>query len=187
MAEIVKAVVVQLDAYYEDAAMDEAFPTVADVVAEVASVSDVDAALITNLIAHHEIGDISQPVVSSLRRLTERCRVALLSNIWSNSDLWTSYFQQIDIAGCFNSVTFSSGVGINKPSPQLFELALQEVGSAASKSVMIGDSYRRDIVPAKSLGMHTIWICEDPIDDHPDADVVVSDFLAVESVVDTLG
>lgn len=47
---------------------------------------------------------------------------------------------------------------VSKPDKRIFEIALNRSGCKACDSVMIGDRIDNDIVPANSLGMHTIWI-----------------------------
>ena len=43
--------------------------------------------------------------------------------------------------------------GKAKPSPEPFLLAMSKLGVSASETMLVGDSIRRDIVPAKALGM----------------------------------
>ena len=55
-------------------------------------------------------------------------------------------------------VIASAEEGVSKPDPAIFELALQKSGCSPGQSMMIGDRIDNDIIPAKRLGMHTIWI-----------------------------
>jgi putative hydrolase of the HAD superfamily len=48
-------------------------------------------------------------------------------------------------------------VGVAKPDPRIYSLALARLGLAAGESMMVGDSYERDIVPAQQIGMQTCW------------------------------
>ena len=43
--------------------------------------------------------------------------------------------------------------GKAKPSPEPFLLVMQLLGVSANETMLVGDSIRRDIVPAKALGM----------------------------------
>ena len=52
----------------------------------------------------------------------------------------------------------SAEAGIAKPDPTIFRLALEQANCAAENAVMIGDRLDNDIIPAKQLGMHTIWV-----------------------------
>jgi REG-2-like HAD superfamily hydrolase len=54
---------------------------------------------------------------------------------------------------------FSGIVGFEKPDPRIFEAALQKAGGVAPDQVLhIGDSLRKDYLPARSLGMHALLL-----------------------------
>ncbi len=62
-----------------------------------------------------------------------------------------------------DSVVISDEVAISKPRPEIFQFALGQARVAAVDAVMVGNDYLNDILPAKHLGMRTIWIeREDP-------------------------
>ncbi len=61
-------------------------------------------------------------------------------------------FQYIDL------VIASAEEGVAKPDKQIFEIALDRSNCKPNNAVMIGDRIDNDIVPAKLMGMHTIWI-----------------------------
>ena len=54
---------------------------------------------------------------------------------------------------------FSGLEGVEKPSPRIYEIALERAGNLAPEEVLhIGDSMRKDYVPAKSIGMHALLL-----------------------------
>ncbi len=55
-------------------------------------------------------------------------------------------------------VIASAEEGVAKPDLRIFENALYKAGCDANKAVMVGDRLDNDIVPAKRIGMGTIWI-----------------------------
>ena len=56
-------------------------------------------------------------------------------------------------------VTVLSGdVGLAKPDPAIFQLALSMAGCAPEEALMAGDRLDNDIAPAKRLGLSTVWI-----------------------------
>ncbi len=59
-------------------------------------------------------------------------------------------------------------VGLKKPDPKLFQLALERLKRTAPQVAFVGDSFERDIVPAKSLGMMTIWLADEKVRTAPD-------------------
>lgn len=57
-----------------------------------------------------------------------------------------------------DAVAASAELGVSKPDRAIFDKALEMAGCKAQEAVMIGDRLDNDIVPAKKLGMKTIWI-----------------------------
>ena len=58
----------------------------------------------------------------------------------------------------FRVITSSAEAGCAKPDRAIFELALKTAGCKAEESVMVGDRLDNDMVPAKALGMKTVWV-----------------------------
>ncbi len=55
-------------------------------------------------------------------------------------------------------VIASAEEGVSKPDPRIFEIALERSGCSPDEAIMIGDRIDNDILPAKQLGMKTLWI-----------------------------
>jgi putative hydrolase of the HAD superfamily len=66
---------------------------------------------------------------------------------------------------CFVQTLISEEVGINKPQPGIFHVALQMNGVTADEAVMIGDSYTSDIAGAKAAGIDQIWLHDGPAEE----------------------
>ena len=58
----------------------------------------------------------------------------------------------------FDAIFSSAEFGLAKPDPAIFRLALQKTNCLPQQAIMIGDRLDNDIVPAKRIGMKTIWI-----------------------------
>lgn len=58
----------------------------------------------------------------------------------------------------FSAIFSSADLGLAKPDPAIFRLALQKTNCLPQQAIMIGDRLDNDIVPAKRIGMKTIWI-----------------------------
>jgi len=54
-------------------------------------------------------------------------------------------------------VIVSGETGLSKPEPSIFHLAEQRMGLGPGRLVMVGDSLRNDILPAKKLGWRCVW------------------------------
>ena len=55
-------------------------------------------------------------------------------------------------------IVASAEIGYAKPDKEIFEKAFELAGCTAEESVMVGDRLDNDIIPAKALGMKTVWI-----------------------------
>jgi putative hydrolase of the HAD superfamily len=60
----------------------------------------------------------------------------------------------------------SAVVGIRKPDVRIYELALRSLGGveAAADVVVVGDSLKNDIRPARQIGCQAIWLKGEPWD-----------------------
>lgn len=58
----------------------------------------------------------------------------------------------------FDVIVSSAEIGYAKPDKRIFEKALEIAGCTARESVMVGDRLDNDMIPAKALGMRTVWI-----------------------------
>ncbi|MGN0523072.1 MAG: HAD family hydrolase [Eubacterium sp.] len=63
-----------------------------------------------------------------------------------------------DIGKYFYVVVASAEAGCAKPDLKIFNLALEQAGCKSNEAFMIGDRLDNDIVPAKQLGMKTVWV-----------------------------
>jgi putative hydrolase of the HAD superfamily len=66
--------------------------------------------------------------------------------------------RRVGIAPYFDTVLISQEVGIAKPDPRIFHMALERVRCEAHEAVMVGDSPDRDIAGARAVGLHALWV-----------------------------
>ena len=52
----------------------------------------------------------------------------------------------------------SGAVGVSKPNPAFYRMALEHAGVAPGDALMVGDSYRADVRGAWSAGMDAVWL-----------------------------
>lgn len=56
-----------------------------------------------------------------------------------------------------DAVFISDQIGIAKPNPKLYQVALTDLALPAAKVMYVGDNPSHDIAPPASLGMRTVW------------------------------
>lgn len=85
----------------------------------------------------------------------QRYRLGLVSN-HHDALLGVLKFHRID--SFFNGVTYSQEVGAEKPTPIVFQRALERTGCSASEAVLVGDSLSADIEGARRSGLLPVWL-----------------------------
>jgi putative hydrolase of the HAD superfamily len=84
-----------------------------------------------------------------------RARVAIVSN-----HLLEEQQQKLRHCGLdrhVDALVVSEEVGVSKPDPRIFEVALDRIGVAARDAVMIGDSWSADVAGALAAGIRPVW------------------------------
>ena len=92
--------------------------------------------------------------VAALRQLKKRFKLAVISNI--DDDLFAETREHLGVD--FDFVITAQQAGSYKPSPHNFELALRTMNLPAEKLLHAAQSIYHDIVPARSLGISTVWV-----------------------------
>ena len=104
---------------------------------------------------HSEDEFLYPETVSTLDTLSKRYKIGIIANQLPGTQ---ERLNKMGIGEYICLVVSSAEAGIVKPNPAIFRLALEHADCAAENSVMIGDRLDNDIIPAKQLGMHTIWV-----------------------------
>lgn len=92
--------------------------------------------------------------VESLRKLAARYRLAVVSNI--DDDLFAQTAPKLGVS--FDQVVTAQQAGSYKPSLNNFHMVLERLRLAPSQVLHAGQSIFHDVVPAKSLGITTVWV-----------------------------
>lgn len=95
---------------------------------------------------------IDREIVEFLRSLRPRYKTGLISNAWSNlrDDIVS---QKIDDA--FDHMVISAEVGVMKPDPRIYQIALEQAGVSPSEAVFV-DDFAENIEGCQAVGMHGI-------------------------------
>lgn len=102
--------------------------------------------------------DVRKTINSSkqlLELLSNKYTLGIISNFYGNLK---QVCKEFDIDSYITLFIDSKIVGLKKPDPSIYQLAVNTLHSNPEDLVMVGDSYDRDIIPAKSVGMKTIWL-----------------------------
>ena len=101
-----------------------------------------------------------------LSRLHNRYKLGVISNFSGNLEVICREFK---VEPFLDLILDSGNLEVSKPDPRIFEIAVERLGLNPSECYYIGDSFERDILPAREVGLNTIWLrgangraCPDP-------------------------
>ncbi len=89
----------------------------------------------------------------ALERIARRFRIAVISNADGGIERVLS---RCGIADCFETITDSGIVGVEKPRAEIFQAALNQMKAQADESLYVGDVYSVDYVGARNAGMEAV-------------------------------
>ena len=90
----------------------------------------------------------------ALEQLAEEFTLALAGNAPASI---TDVLDDLGVLRWFRHRDVSGTIGIKKPDDRFFQTILDKAGFTSSEAIMIGDRLDNDVIPAKKLGMQTIW------------------------------
>lgn len=112
-----------------------------------------------------------------LVKLKERYPMVLVSNFYGNI---STVLGEFGLDGLFDSIVESAVVGVRKPDHRIFTLGVEALGMEPDKVTVVGDSYDKDIVPAKRAGCRTVWMRGEGWTDTTESDTSAADAVITE-------
>lgn len=112
-----------------------------------------------------------------LVKLKERYPMVLVSNFYGNI---STVLGEFGLDGLFDSIVESAVVGVRKPDHRIFTLGVEALGMEPGKVTVVGDSYDKDIVPAKRAGCRTVWMRGEGWTDTTESDTSAADAVITE-------
>jgi putative hydrolase of the HAD superfamily len=105
----------------------------------------------------HNLWNQPNPQASAvLQTLHDR---GLTLGMISNSNGWVERLMtESGLRPYFHFVLDSQLVGVEKPDPRIFQIALDQVGIGPAEALYIGDLYSIDVVGPRAAGMHAILL-----------------------------
>jgi len=97
--------------------------------------------------------DLDLELVEYIRRLRPTYRTGLISNAWP--EIREQIENEWRIADAFDKLIISAEVGLAKPDPRIYQLALEGLGVEASRTIFV-DDFIENLEAASALGMHPV-------------------------------
>lgn len=100
------------------------------------------------------VGEDVIPTLTTLRALG--LKLGLVSNAAYLPRLMIGQLSKLGLREYFEGISFSSGVGLRKPRPEIYLDALQKLGVEPSAALFVGDRVREDVQGPQGLGMRAV-------------------------------
>lgn len=97
-----------------------------------------------------------EPTLGGLKK--DRYTLGLVSNAPADTG---RVVKALGLMRYLDSVIISGAVGFSKPNPEIFRIALKDVGAEPAEAVHVGDLYDADIVGARNAGITGLLIDRD--------------------------
>jgi putative hydrolase of the HAD superfamily len=93
-----------------------------------------------------------------LAELAADYALGVVSNFYGNVE---RILRDAGIAPLLRVVADSTAVGAAKPDAAIFQHAVARLGTPASETLHVGDSYERDVLGARAAGLRAAWLTGD--------------------------
>jgi HAD superfamily hydrolase (TIGR01549 family) len=90
-----------------------------------------------------------------LRRVARKVQVGIVTNNTLDEQQDKLRFLHLDRE--VELMVVSDDVGVAKPDPRIFAIALARAGRSARETVMVGDSWTNDVLGARAAGIRPVW------------------------------
>lgn len=94
----------------------------------------------------------TRPVVAAM---AAKYKVVLVSNFYGNIQ---TILKDFELDSYFLDIVESSVVGVRKPDPAIYALGVKAINLPAEEVLVVGDSFSKDMVPAKKVGCKVAWL-----------------------------
>jgi HAD superfamily hydrolase (TIGR01549 family) len=93
------------------------------------------------------------PTLSALR--ASGVRMGVVSD-WGHG--LEAILLELELGRYFEFLVVSSRLGVAKPDPRVFEMALDRIGARAEEAVYVGDTYVKDVMGARAAGITPVLL-----------------------------
>lgn len=117
---------------------------------------------------------------SVLAELSKKYKLGIIANQSAGSE---QRLADWGIGIYFDLVIASAEEGVEKPDLRIFQIALDRARCLPENAVMVGDRLDNDIIPAKKLGMKTVWVKQSFAEYKPDTEIPDYIISALEDIL----
>lgn len=99
---------------------------------------------------------LPQETARILHTLRDSYRLGLITN--GPTLIQQAKIERFDLAALLDVLVISEEVGVAKPDPRIFAIALERLGVAPGQALFVGDSPEHDLRGAAAAGVDAVWL-----------------------------
>lgn len=102
---------------------------------------------------------LRQPVAGALallQRLKPAYQIGIVTN--NRTDEQREKLRVLGMSTLVDALITSEDVGVLKPDPAIFQVALQRLGASPAATVLVGDNWEADVLGALAVGIRPLWL-----------------------------
>ena len=92
----------------------------------------------------------------ALKSLAASYRLGMVTN--GIPDVQRTKINATGIEKYFEAIVVSGELAIGKPRPEIYQHALDLLGASKEETIMVGDSFARDVEGSQAFGLRGVWI-----------------------------
>ncbi len=113
----------------------------------------------TYYVERHAALELFEEVMEVLDALSGKYPMGLITN--GPADIQRQEIETLRIGQYFDVILIEGEMRMGKPHPDVMKRAEESVGKSGSQILMVGNSYKHDMVPAMEHGWRTAWVRRD--------------------------
>jgi putative hydrolase of the HAD superfamily len=102
---------------------------------------------------------VRQPVAGALallQALKPQYRIGIVTN--NRTAEQEDKLRHLGMSHLLDALITSEEVGVTKPDPRIFQVALQRLNAQPAETVMVGDNWQADVLGALAVGIRPLWL-----------------------------
>ena len=138
--------------------------------------SDATGAALAELHIYHQANNLWELVPDGVRPALAalRARGLMLVVVSNANGTVRAHVDRIGLGPYFDCVIDSCDVGVEKPDPRIFEIALARAGAQPETTIHVGDLYHVDVLGARAAGLRAVLLDETNLHENVDCPRVSS-------------
>lgn len=91
-----------------------------------------------------------------LRALKPHYRLGIVTN--NRTEEQVDKLAALGMTPLIDALITSEDVGVTKPDPRIFRVALERLGAQPAETVLVGDNWTADVLGARAAGIRPVWL-----------------------------